>query len=172
MRKKIDNPRKYRLYDCIVTDNKSYSGYGVESGPTGMTGDEVVYEERKIIKKGIIILEKDKKARNYLHPAAGSPGSDLCAGLFSKHKDASFPPLTGSIMFTFLNAYIRRLTTRRLNSGCSINVCAAALIKTCAAEISTSLWALNLSRYASKPVTGISVPQSMVGSEGVPQALR
>jgi hypothetical protein len=84
MRKKIDNPRKYRIYDCIVTDNKNYSGYGVESGPNGPSGDEVTYDERNIIKQGTVTLNKDKRARNYLHPAAGSPGSDLGAGLFRK----------------------------------------------------------------------------------------
>lgn len=87
MRKRIDNPRKYRLHDCIVTGNRNYSGYGVESGPTGLTGAEVTYEERNIIKRGTVILEKDKKARNYLHPVAGSLGSDLGAGLFRKQKE-------------------------------------------------------------------------------------
>ena len=87
MRERIDNTRKYRLHDCIVTDNKNYSGYGVEMGSTGLTGAEVTYEERNIIKQGAIVLVKDKKARNYLHPAAGSPGSNLGAGLFSKQKE-------------------------------------------------------------------------------------
>ena len=87
MRERIDNPIKYRLHDCIVTNNKNYSGYGVEIGPTGLTGQEVTYEERNIIKQGMIVLEKDKKSRNYLHPAAGSPGSDLGAGLFSRQKE-------------------------------------------------------------------------------------
>jgi hypothetical protein len=84
MRKKIDNPRKYRIYNCIITDNKNYSGYGVESGPTGLTGAEVTYDERNIIKQGTVMLNKDKRARTYLHPAAGSPGSNLGAGLFRK----------------------------------------------------------------------------------------
>jgi len=84
MRKRIDNPRKYHLYDCIITGNKNYSGYGVESGPTGLTGAEVTYQEKNIIKQGMVVLEKDKRAGNYLHPAAGSPGSDLGAGLFKK----------------------------------------------------------------------------------------
>jgi hypothetical protein len=83
MRKRIDNPREYRLYDCVVTDNNNYSGYGVESSPTGLTGDEVAYDERNVIKQGTVVLERDRKARNYLHPVAGSPGSDLGAGLFS-----------------------------------------------------------------------------------------
>jgi len=87
MRKRIENPRKYRLHDCVVTDNKSYSGYGIESGPTGLTGDEVVYEERNIIKQGTIILEKDKRARNYLHPIPDSLGYNLGAGLFSRQKE-------------------------------------------------------------------------------------
>jgi len=87
IRERIDNPRKYRLHDCIVTGNKNYSGYGVESGSTGLTGAEVTYEERNIIKQGTIVLETDKRARNYLHLAAGSPRSDLGAGLFSKQKE-------------------------------------------------------------------------------------
>ena len=84
MRKRIDNPRTYSVYDCVVSNNKNYSGYGVESGPTGLTGNEVNYEEQNIIKQGTVVLNKDKRARNYLHPVAGSPGSDLGAGLFSK----------------------------------------------------------------------------------------
>jgi hypothetical protein len=84
MRKGTDGSKKYRVRDCIITNNKNYSGYGVESGPTGLTGDEVTYEERNVIKQGAIVLEKDRKAKNYLHPAAGSPGNDLGAGLFGK----------------------------------------------------------------------------------------
>lgn len=87
MRKRIDNPRTYNLYNCVVTDNKSYSGYGVENGPTGLTGDEVTYQEQNIIKQGTVVLNKDKKSRNYLHPVVGSPGSDLGAGLFMKQKE-------------------------------------------------------------------------------------
>jgi hypothetical protein len=87
MRKRIDNPRKYSLYDCVITGNRNYSGYGVESGPTGVTGAEVSYQEKNINKQGTVVLEKDKKARNYLHPVAGSPGCDLGAGLFKKQKE-------------------------------------------------------------------------------------
>jgi hypothetical protein len=83
MRKRIDNPIKYHLHDCIVTGNKSYSGYGVESGPTGLTGSEVTYKEKNIIKQGTVVLNKDKRSRDYMHPIAGSPGSGLGAGLFS-----------------------------------------------------------------------------------------
>jgi hypothetical protein len=87
MRERIDNPMKYRLYDCIITGNKNYSGYGVESGPTGLTGAEVTYRERNIIKEGIVILEENNRARNYLHPVPGSLGHNLGAGLFSKKKE-------------------------------------------------------------------------------------
>ena len=87
MRERIDNPRKYHVYDCVVTNNENYSGYGVEMGSTGLTGAEVTYEERNILKQGTVVLGKDKKARNYLHPAAGSLGSDLGAGLFSRQKE-------------------------------------------------------------------------------------
>ena len=70
--RKSGDPIKYRLRDCVVTANKYYSGYGVESGPTGQTGQEVTYEEKSIVKKGEVILEKDKATRNYMHviPAA------------------------------------------------------------------------------------------------------
>lgn len=84
MRKRTENPRKYRVHDCIVTNNKYYSGYGVESGPTGQTGPEVTYEEKNVIKEGKIVLEKNKKARNYLHVVPGTLGSELGAGLFKK----------------------------------------------------------------------------------------
>ena len=82
MRERIDNPRKYRLHDCIVTNNKNYSGYGIEMGPTGQTGAEITYEEKNVVREGRVILENDKRTRNYLHPVSGSPGSDLGAGLF------------------------------------------------------------------------------------------
>ncbi|MGD8499753.1 MAG: hypothetical protein PVJ86_03855 [Phycisphaerales bacterium] len=84
MRKRIGNPRKYRLHDCIIADNKNYSGYGVESGPTSRTGPEVTYEEKNLVKQGTIVLEKDERARNYLHVVEGAFGSDLGAGLFTK----------------------------------------------------------------------------------------
>lgn len=82
MRERIDNPRTYRVHDCIVTGNKQYSGYGVETGPTGKTGLEVTYEERNVIKKGDVSFIMDKRAKNYLHPVPGTFGSHLGAGLF------------------------------------------------------------------------------------------
>lgn len=84
MRKRIENPKTYRLYDCIVTNNKYYSGYGIASGPSGQTGLEITYEEKNVIKEGEVVLEKSKAARNYLHVVPGTLGSDLGAGLFKK----------------------------------------------------------------------------------------
>jgi hypothetical protein len=83
LRKRGDQ-QKYHLRNCIVTNNKYYSGYGIESGPTGLTGAEVAYDEENITKEGKIILEKNKEARNYLHVAGGTVGSELGAGLFRK----------------------------------------------------------------------------------------
>jgi len=84
MRKEIANPKKYRVYDCIVTGNKHYSGYGQASGPTGQTGPEVSYDEKNVIKEGEIALEANRAVRNYLHVAASGLGSELGAGLFTK----------------------------------------------------------------------------------------
>ncbi|MHC4396614.1 MAG: right-handed parallel beta-helix repeat-containing protein [Planctomycetota bacterium] len=86
MRKSGDQ-QKYRLHDCIVTNNKYYSGYGNAGGPTGQTGAEVTFEEKTVTKEGKVILEKDKKVRNYLHPVPGTLGSDLGAGLFKKKQN-------------------------------------------------------------------------------------
>ncbi len=72
------------MYDCVVTNNKYYSGYGVASGPTGQTGSEVTYDEKNVIKEGEVVLEKDKGSRHYLHPVPGTLGYDLGAGLFKK----------------------------------------------------------------------------------------
>ncbi len=82
--RKAGKPIKYRLHDSIVTDNKSYSGYGVESGPTGQTGPEITYEEQNITKEGQVVLENNKGAKNYLHVVPGTLGSELGAGLFTK----------------------------------------------------------------------------------------
>ncbi|MCU0917658.1 MAG: right-handed parallel beta-helix repeat-containing protein [Planctomycetes bacterium] len=72
----------YRLRDCVVTDVKHNSGYGVESGATGPTGPEVTYEEHNVVRQGRIILDSDPRARSYLHVAPGTLGSDLGTGLF------------------------------------------------------------------------------------------
>ena len=83
MRKPGDR-QKYRLRDCIVTDNEYYSGHGGPGGPSGQTGPEVAFDEKDVIKQGDVVLDKDKKARNYLHVVPGALGSDLGAGLFTK----------------------------------------------------------------------------------------
>jgi hypothetical protein len=83
MRKPGDR-QKYRLHDCIVTNNRYYCGYGVASGPTGQTGPEVIYEEENVIKQGEVTLVKDKIARNYMHVVEGAFGCNLGAGLFKK----------------------------------------------------------------------------------------
>ena len=74
---------------CIVAGNKNYSGYGNVGGPTGQTGAEVTYQGRNVLKTGEVMLVKDKRAKHYLHPVPGTPGSDLGAGLFKKRADIS-----------------------------------------------------------------------------------
>jgi hypothetical protein len=83
MRKPGDR-QKYRVRDCIVTDNKYYSGQGGAGGPWHQTGSEVTFDERNVVKKGEIQLEKNKKIRNYLHPVPGTLAGKLAAGLFTK----------------------------------------------------------------------------------------
>ena len=82
--RKEGDKQKYKIRNCIITDNKHYCGYGVASGATGQTGPEVTYDEENVIKEGKVILERNKKARNYLHVVEGSSGSNLGAGLFYK----------------------------------------------------------------------------------------
>ncbi len=84
MRKRIADPRRYRIRDCVVAGNKSYSGYGVEMGPTGLTGPEVTYDEENILMRGSVVIESDKRKRNYLHVVPGTLGSGLGAGLFTQ----------------------------------------------------------------------------------------
>jgi hypothetical protein len=81
MRKRVGNPRKYRLHDCVVVNNAHYSGYGVESGPTGETGAEVAYQEENVLKMGEVALVKDAATKSYLHVVEGTLGSDLGAGI-------------------------------------------------------------------------------------------
>jgi hypothetical protein len=83
MRKRIDDPKRYKIRDCIV-NAKNYSSYGVEAGPTGLTGPEVKYDEKNIIKGKPVVLVRDEKAKNYLHVVPGTLGSKLGAGLFKK----------------------------------------------------------------------------------------
>ena len=84
--RKAGDKQRYRISDCVVSKNKYYSGYGSAAGPSGRTGSEVTYDEKNVIREGEVVLEKNKKARNYLHVIKGSPGSELGAGLFKKSK--------------------------------------------------------------------------------------
>jgi hypothetical protein len=85
------NQRKYRLHDCIITDNESYSGKCSSDWKLKATGPEVVYNEKNVIKTGKIVLEMGNGIdlpvpRNYLHPVPGTLGSNLGAGLFKKKR--------------------------------------------------------------------------------------
>ncbi len=91
MRKGTDSSRRYRVRDCIVTDNKHYSGYGIESGPRGQTGPEVTFEESNVVKQGRVTFETNKAVRGYLHATPGGLGSDLGAGLFMKQTEKQKP---------------------------------------------------------------------------------
>ena len=91
MRRGTDGSRRYRVRDCIVTDNGHYSGYGVESGPTGQTGPEVTFDELNVVKQSRLTFETNNAARGYLHVTPGGLGSDLGAGLFTKQTEKQEP---------------------------------------------------------------------------------
>lgn len=86
--RKRGTPRAYLVRDSVVTENREYSGYAVESGATGITGPEIRFEEEGVVKVGKVVLETDRKARNYLHVVPGAPGAGLGAGLFTKAQPA------------------------------------------------------------------------------------
>ncbi len=88
--RKRGTSQAYRVRNSVVTENKHYSGYAVESGATGITGPEIRFEEQGVVKVGSVVLERDHGARNYLHVMPGAPGADLGAGLFTKN--AATPP--------------------------------------------------------------------------------
>ncbi len=88
-----DNRKKYRVNDCVVTDNKYNSGYGTAAKIYGQTGAEVTFDEKNVIEEGTINLEKALvtpealsvvRPRGYLHVVPGTLGSDLSAGLFTE----------------------------------------------------------------------------------------
>ena len=95
------NTRKYRVNDCIITNNNYFSGYGLRAGEYTQegkyiqTGPEVTYEKQNVITKGMIVLEKGQMIkdealeipRNYLHPIPNTLGSKLGAGLFKKNSN-------------------------------------------------------------------------------------
>jgi L-ascorbate metabolism protein UlaG (beta-lactamase superfamily) len=83
------NQRKYRLHDCIITDNECYSGECGTDWKLKATGPGIVYDEKDVIKTGTVVLEMGNGIdlpvpRNFLHPVPGTLGSDLGAGLFTK----------------------------------------------------------------------------------------
>jgi hypothetical protein len=86
LRKKIEKPIRYHLNDCVI-DTKYDSGYGIESGPTGLCGPDVIYDEKNIIRAVTVKLERNKQSRNYLHPTPDSAGFKLGAGLFKKYRN-------------------------------------------------------------------------------------
>lgn len=90
-----NNEKKYVVRDCIITDNKYDSGFGTASAINGQTGPEVTFNERNVIRKGTIQLERALvtpealsvvRPRGYLHVTAGTFGSNLGAGLFTQLK--------------------------------------------------------------------------------------
>lgn len=83
LRKRIGKPKKYKMNDCVV-NTKDYSGYAVETGPTGLTGAEVKYDEINIVKDEPVVLVRNKKAKNYMHVVPGTLGRELGAGLFKE----------------------------------------------------------------------------------------
>ncbi len=85
--RKRGKPIQYRLHDCVVADNQYFSGYGVESGPTGQTGPEITYDAKRIKRGGEVVLEKNKGARDYLHVEPNTLGSDIGAGLFKSSRN-------------------------------------------------------------------------------------
>ena len=88
MRKHSDRQR-YKIEKCVVIGNKYWSGYGVASGPTGQTGDEISYEQAEIVTRGTLTFENNKRARNYMHTLKNSVGYDLGAGLFTQASERS-----------------------------------------------------------------------------------
>jgi len=83
------NQRKYRLHDCIITDNEFYSGECGSDWELKVTGPEIAYNEKEVIKTGKVVLEMGNGIdlpvpRNFLHPVPGTLGSGLGAGLFTK----------------------------------------------------------------------------------------
>jgi hypothetical protein len=83
MRKRGDR-QKYKINKCFVIGNKYWSGYGIESGATGQTGNEVSYEQVEVVTNGTLTFETNKRSRNYMHIVEGSTGYDIGAGLFKE----------------------------------------------------------------------------------------
>jgi len=82
--RKQGDRQKYKINKCVIVGNKHFSGYGVVSGPTGPTGDEVSYELVDVVTNDNLVFETNHKSRNYMHIVEGSAGSKLGAGLFTE----------------------------------------------------------------------------------------
>jgi hypothetical protein len=88
-----DNHTTYLINDCVVTDNRAFSGYGTALELFGATGPEVAFREQGVVKTGKVALDLGvlgpsqltrDMPRGYLHPVPGTLGSDLGAGLFTQ----------------------------------------------------------------------------------------
>ncbi|MCJ7674203.1 MAG: alpha/beta hydrolase fold domain-containing protein, partial [Sedimentisphaerales bacterium] len=87
------NKTTYRIQDCIVTDCRFWSGYGIAGKIYGQTGPEVAFNEEKVTKEGTVTLEKALvkpdilsvvRPKGYLHVVPSTLGSELGAGLFTE----------------------------------------------------------------------------------------
>lgn len=109
----------YKLHDCIVTNNKHYSGYGVETGATGQTGPEVTYKENNVVKTGQVVIEEDKSKNSYLHVVPGTLGNNLGAGLFTKSASEKDDKKAESVVESSVILYItyRDKWDQALNHG-------------------------------------------------------
>ncbi|MHC4520016.1 MAG: DUF1565 domain-containing protein, partial [Planctomycetota bacterium] len=79
MRKPGDR-QTYRVANCALIGNKHFSGYGVASGPTGQTGQEVSFDQEDVITDGRLVFTSGGRTRL----AKQSGGYDLGAGLFKQ----------------------------------------------------------------------------------------
>ncbi len=82
--RKPGDKQKYRIRNCAIANNTYWSGYGVASGPTGETEDDIIFKEQDVVKSGEVIFEKDEQSKHYLHVVPGAVGSNLGAGLFTE----------------------------------------------------------------------------------------
>jgi hypothetical protein len=101
---------KYKLADCIVTDNKFYSG-GFGPAGTNPSGPEITFDEKYLIKKGKVTLEKNPNSREYLHVVPGTPGRNLGAGLFFHPKDPAITTIKQIINEAGIDAAIKKFNT-------------------------------------------------------------
>jgi hypothetical protein len=83
-----DNKRIYNLHDCIITNNKIYSGYNTGPGFNLVPTDNgIIYNEKNVIKDGMVQYElgqgiDHKISRDFLHVKKGTFGNELGAGIF------------------------------------------------------------------------------------------